>query len=417
MVGVAAVVCLFVIWGPDIFRSSRNDGPLPVSSQPPEDRLVEDNPGLWDGPILYYANSSGESPMHLILIEKDLQKLSLYRYDGRYALEKTYRCVTGKQRGDKEKENDDRTPEGIYFNNKTFRDRKITVFGDRAFGLNYPDAFDDLDGRGGSGIFVHGTNRDLTDFSTNGCLVLDNRDLADLDKRIRFGRTPVIIGKRLPYRFGKAHRDISGALPILKKAMVPKSLTFDVGFGWFAVLSYKDQMVAAARIRGAGTDDPLGTARAYLTDAGKNLLMLVKQEWLPDERYSAGTSGKPPAASPAQKGILELVESWRLAWEQERLDDYISHYHPAFADAGRGLAEWKAYKRRLNRRYHKITVAISDIKVTVSATSAFAGFRQRYKTESYQADGYKRLEFRLANGQWKIYRERSHKKRPASWPS
>jgi len=418
VVSLAVVACLLVIWGPDLFRPSRDEEPLPDSLSQPGSRAPRDKGSLWAGPILHYSSNPDSPPMHLILVEKDLQKLSLYRYDGSYILEKTYRCVTGKQRGDKERENDDKTPEGIYFNNKTFRDSKITIFGDRAFGLSYPDAFDDLDGRRGSGIFIHGTNRDLADFSTNGCLVLDNSDLADLDRRIRFTGTPVIIGKRLPYRFGRPQRNLSGVLPILRKAMAPKTLAAEAGrFERLVVLSYRDQLVAAGTIRGGEPDKPLGTARAYLADAGGNLLMLIKQEWRPDERYLAREASKPAPPPSAEKRILALVESWRLAWQQERLEDYISHYHPSFVNKGRRVAEWKQYKGRLNRRYRRITVAISGIKVEVTRTSASAYFRQHYQTESYQADGYKRLAFRMTGGEWKIYREQSYDRRPPNWPS
>ena len=77
--------------------------------------------------MLYH--SPGKAPIHLILVEKALQQLHLYRFDGRYHRIKTYSCATGEQPGHKRVENDEKTPEGIYFNTKIYRDRKVTVFG------------------------------------------------------------------------------------------------------------------------------------------------------------------------------------------------------------------------------------------------------------------------------------------------
>ena len=169
--------------------------------------LEDVDDGLWDGPILFYKGNG--KPIYLILVEKAFQKLHLYRYNGRYQLIKSYDCSTGEQPGKKQKENDEKTPEGIYFNVKSYRDSKITLFGDRAFELSYPDIFDHLEGNDGNGIFIHGSNQTIKPFSTNGCVVLNIRDLADLDRRVPLKKTPVIIANHLPYRFEPPKKQLS----------------------------------------------------------------------------------------------------------------------------------------------------------------------------------------------------------------
>lgn len=372
---------------------------------------------LWDGPVLYYAGEN--EPIHLILVEKELQKLHLYRYDGRYRKIKSYRCVTGKQRGDKRRENDDRTPEGIYFNVKTYRDNKITLFGDRAFGLGYPDIYDDFAGNGGSGIFIHGSNRDITPFSTNGCLVLDNKDLADLDKRIQFRTTPIIIGKRLPYGFTEAKRDLKEVIPLLKQALLPKKYAgADSMFRYLTILGFQEQIVAVGSVLIKEPNNIEGFSRLYLSDPGKNLLVLLKREWSEKKLLRvASAKPKPRPVSAEAKEISSLVESWRKAWEQKRLDEYISHYHPAFISSGKSLTAWKGYKNRLNNRYRRISVKVSNLRIKDNGSKAWAYFEQGYDTESYHAKGYKRLEFRKKDGSWKIFRERSYPAKPKRWPS
>jgi hypothetical protein len=232
----------------------------------------------WSGPILFHEGNG--APVHLILVEKAIQKLFLYRYDGQYHLLKSYTCSTGEKNGKKREEKDEKTPEGIYFNVSVYRDSKITIFGDRAFGLNYPDVFDDISGNTGSGIFIHGSNRNIKPFSTNGCIVLSNVDLADLDKRTQLKKTPVIIGEHLPFRLSPASNEISELIPFFKQAMLPERYILSKSeFQHITVLKYQDRIVAFGEVRIEAADDLMGFSRLYLIQPAKNLLVLLKREW------------------------------------------------------------------------------------------------------------------------------------------
>ena len=234
--------------------------------------------GLWDGPILFYKGNG--KPIHLILVEKAFQKLHLYRYDGHYKLIKSYNCSTGEHRGKKQKENDEKTPEGIYFNVTSYRDSKVTLFGDRAFGLSYPDIFDSLEGNCGNGIFIHGSNQTITPFSTNGCVVLNTRDLADLDQRTPLKKTPVIIANHLPYRFEPAKKQLSELMRLLKQAMLPESYrSLNREFKHIAVIGFQKRVVAMGEIRIKDSKNTLGFSRLYLYRPGKDLMVLLKREW------------------------------------------------------------------------------------------------------------------------------------------
>jgi hypothetical protein len=233
---------------------------------------------LWDGPILFHKGN--RNPVHLILVKKALQKLYLYCYDGHYQLIKSYNCSTGERRGKKQKEHDQKTPEGIYFNIKVYRDSKVTLFGDRAFGLNYPDIFDDLEGNFGSGIFIHGSNQTIKPFSTNGCVVLNTRDLADLDQLVSLEKTPVIIGNHLPYRFEAAGKKPAQLMMLLKQAMLPERYQpLNRKFRSITVFGFKKRIVAVSEVKikdGKGTH---GFSRIYLYRPHKDLLVLLKREW------------------------------------------------------------------------------------------------------------------------------------------
>lgn len=254
------------------------------SKEPVQNNLIGDtvqgdvDDGLWDGPILFYKGNG--KPIYLILVEKAFQKLHLYTYDGRYKLIKSYNCSTGEQPGKKQNENDEKTPEGIYFNIKSYRDSKVTLFGDRAFGLNYPDIFDDLEGNGGNGIFIHGSNQTIKPFSTNGCVVLNTRDLADLDRRASLEKTPVIIASHLPYRFEPAKKQLSELMRLLKQAMLPESYrSLNREFKHIAVIGFQKRVVAVGEVRIKDIKNTNGFSRLYLYRSGKDLMVLLKREW------------------------------------------------------------------------------------------------------------------------------------------
>jgi murein L,D-transpeptidase YafK len=140
--------------------------------------------------LLFY---SSEGPSHFLVVEKKSQKLKLFEQGDSLRLIKEYTCATGQNIGNKQNSGDSRTPEGVYFITAIYEDKKITVFGSRAFHLDYPNIFDSHAGRLGDGIFIHGTNKKLTPNSTNGCITLDNRDLDELAPYLSVASLPVII--------------------------------------------------------------------------------------------------------------------------------------------------------------------------------------------------------------------------------
>ena len=331
--------------------------PPPLQAEPPAE---SDNP--WDGPIIYHSPQN--APIHLVLVEKAVQKLHLYRYDGSYERIKTYGCGTGERKGRKRVENDEKTPEGIYFNTKIYRDRNVTVFGDRAFELNYPNPFDNIAGNGGHGIYIHGSNRKVTPYSTNGCVALDNLDLKDLDKRIEFDKTPVIIGERLPYTFSKPKLQPAKLVALFRQAMVPKKYARKkIDFPGITILRYQDKLVSFGTLRIKADTTINAISRLYLDKPAAGLMVMVKREW--KEKQPAATIAKKtpaPTVSKEKDVIATLVKTWKNAWERKRLDAYIAHYHPGFIGNGKTLAEWKRYKKRLNGKYKKFPLLFRTLK-------------------------------------------------------
>jgi murein L,D-transpeptidase YafK len=147
----------------------------------------------------------------LILVDKKTNLLHLAHYepDDSFKIIKTYHTTTGKVKGDKEQEGDLKTPEGVYqFNAKILPPQLARKFGDMAFYMNFPNAYDDIAGCTGSAIMLHGTDtpeRLKADFDSEGCVVVSNEDLRELEKSIRLSLTPILVFEELTpeYRDGR----------------------------------------------------------------------------------------------------------------------------------------------------------------------------------------------------------------------
>lgn len=140
---------------------------------------------------LFFFSTNG--PSHFIVVEKKYQKLKLFEQNDSLRMLKEFTCATGENPGAKKTSGDARTPEGIYHITEIYEDKRITVFGSRAFHLDYPNIFDTHAGRLGDGIFIHGTNKKLNPNSTNGCITLNNNDLDEIAPYLAVNTIPVII--------------------------------------------------------------------------------------------------------------------------------------------------------------------------------------------------------------------------------
>jgi murein L,D-transpeptidase YafK len=114
-----------------------------------------------------------------------------------------YYISVGKNGADKLREGDKKTPLGVYHVTSKMPRQKLTDFyGAGAFPINYPNEWDRLRGRNGYGIWLHGTPFDTYSRpprASDGCVVLANEDLDDLEKYLQPGRTPVIIAENIEW--------------------------------------------------------------------------------------------------------------------------------------------------------------------------------------------------------------------------
>ena len=65
--------------------------------------------------------------------------------------------------------------------------------------MDYPNLLDQIAGRDGNSIWMHGTNKPLKPRDSNGCVALNNSDIDKLAKYITLNRTPIIVVDELSY--------------------------------------------------------------------------------------------------------------------------------------------------------------------------------------------------------------------------
>jgi murein L,D-transpeptidase YafK len=141
---------------------------------------------------------------HALIV--DAKRSRLYVYEnrrGQLKFVKDFYISQGKSGVHKLKEGDQKTPIGIYYITGHLPGARLPDFyGSGALPINYPNEWDKLHGRSGSGIWLHGTPSDSFSrppLSSDGCVVLTNPDLHKLAASVEIGKTPIVISESVEF--------------------------------------------------------------------------------------------------------------------------------------------------------------------------------------------------------------------------
>lgn len=141
----------------------------------------------------------------------DTKRSRLYVYQntrGQIKLMTDYYITQGKLGSNKLKEGDQKTPVGVYYiTGRLGRNRLPDFYGAGALPINYPNEWDRVNGRSGSGIWLHGTpstSYSRPPLASDGCVVLTNPDLIKLFRTVDPGKTPVVISEQVEFVSKKA---------------------------------------------------------------------------------------------------------------------------------------------------------------------------------------------------------------------
>jgi murein L,D-transpeptidase YafK len=141
---------------------------------------------------------------HVLLVDASRSRLYVYaNEDGKLKFVTDYYVSQGKYGVNKLKEGDQKTPVGVYYITGHLPGARVPDgYGSGALPINYPNEWDKVNGRTGSGIWLHGTPSDSFSrppLSSDGCVVLTNPDLHTLTSSVEIGKTPVVISESIDF--------------------------------------------------------------------------------------------------------------------------------------------------------------------------------------------------------------------------
>lgn len=388
-----------------------------ISALPPSSK-----PGI---ELYFYTN---KAPTQFIIVEKKTQTLQLFEQGKTLKLIQNLTCSTGENPGTKQESGDSRTPEGVYFITEVFQDSEITVFGSRAFHLDYPNVFDKYKGNDGNGIFIHGTNKDLEPYSTNGCITLNNSDLEQLAPHLTVQTIPIIVVESLKndpttrnfsIEYGDAaFTAVMDTLGLsardLRPDQIEKLQFFKVADQALALIRYDEFDANAMQFK----YDKKVYLKASPTRNWRTLYSTHEQDMVPslvaiypikNKKRKTVAVASPPVKKPLDmtKGeeLLDFVEKWRKSWSTKDIETYMGCYSSNFKSGGLDKAGWRKKKTYLNQKYKYIQVTIDNIVVERQKRKAIISFSQTYQSDLYQTSGIKTLQLALENEKWMIEKE------------
>jgi murein L,D-transpeptidase YafK len=142
--------------------------------------------------------SAQTKPLRVVLVDKKTNQLHSALYQGpSINITKSYHATLGKVVGDKIMTDDKKTPEGIYFLlYKRTPPELLKKFGVMAFPVDYPNPIDKIQKKTGFGIMLHATDdpsRLNLDYDSDGCVVVDNHELAEISADFTMQLSPMIV--------------------------------------------------------------------------------------------------------------------------------------------------------------------------------------------------------------------------------
>lgn len=156
------------------------------------------------GRLPRYLLQFSSSQKSAIVVDTTRSRVYLYEVQGATPrLVRDFYTTIGKYGIEKEREGDKKTPIGVYEVTTWIPGNKLPdLYGKGAFPIDYPNPRDQVLGRTGYGIWIHGVPSDTyarAPRASDGCVALANPDLESLATRVRPGVTPVIIAREVEW--------------------------------------------------------------------------------------------------------------------------------------------------------------------------------------------------------------------------
>ncbi|MBI5184433.1 MAG: hypothetical protein HZA01_01740 [Nitrospinae bacterium] len=150
--------------------------------------------------------------------------------------------------------------------------------------------------------------------------------------------------------------------------------------------------------------DRLKAEVAFLKSRNSDLEDKLRQ-WK-EKSDNATVSSSTPSGAGHVDGILESVESWRLAWQDKDVERYGNFYSESFTQDGQDKKAWLLSKKEKFERAEVISIKTENIQVGISGNQASVKFIQDYQSGRHKDRGIKTLIMTQTSEGWKILFEK-----------
>ncbi len=378
----------------------------------------------------------------VLVVDKSRQKLFVHDGKNREIVREIV-CTTGQVRGDKLVEGDLRTPEGIYFIERSIeRGLDFELYGGQALVLNFPNPVDKAVQKTGHGIWIHGRGRVIVPRDTRGCVAMNNENLDALKKQSRLGWTPVFIASSLPVgeqscsagdlsvlldKTARWARDWSGKSEDFFASYDPRAYDRISGKSFSAFVAQKRNLfhrydwirVFLSPVRAVCAGSYAVTYFGQLYQApGRSFEGIKRLYWQKDknddwkivgEEWRKKDLGLRQAYQQERRPkLLAWLETWRQAWEKGDLETYKKYYlETATQGRRKGLESICRHKESVWGKAMPTRVELEDVQIKDTSQGVVVSAMQTFADRTgYQDRGLKELVL-LPDGEnsWKIVRE------------
>ncbi len=381
--------------------------------------------------------SYGPVDRSVILIEKKTDRLFLVKLGDPFPeVLAEYSVVTGQNNGDKLREGDQKTPEGIYHIVKYIPPEKLDtrLFGNGAFPINYPNIVDRIHGKTGHGIWIHGRGELTNGRRTNGCISLTNDNLANLKGLLEPG-FPVVITEEMdflsPARYREERQTYLNYLMGLINAWKENNFSLYKSFFSRSFRSswnedYTSYLERKKRLMLENPEKFISLKEIVLyKENSKELMYEYKQLYCTDNYidfglkklyFEANDNGeymviaedyKPLPVEPEIKdSVVSFIKKWLDVWKKEDIKRYISFYSDRFSHGKMDLEGWSRYKKGVFERSNIKRILIGDIRIKLLYGGRIqVRFIQDYESDILKDRGIKTLVLQGCPGNFRIVQE------------
>jgi murein L,D-transpeptidase YafK len=385
---------------------------------------------------------------YAIIVDKTMQKIFVFHFSaGIFDMVYEADCSTGKNKGMKIVSGDARTPEGIYFATKFYDDADLSsIYGSMAFDLDYPNLLDKREGKNGHNIWMHGTDKPLRAYQSNGCVTLANSDIDAISRYVTLYKTPVIIQDYIRWVPRKVRISLKNEMDHALNSWINKSIQGNTE-GLKALYNNEASMdlrsldalmkyinkwkVTGMAVSSYPTDVSILKHDRYILITFDQVISLNnestggcgyrnlflkknKNKWIivgdtlqsttDEEHFIARLDALDQTVS-YDDMIKQVITEWLQAWQAGDMERYGSFYASDFRTTGMDLNGWISHKTMLNQRNRNVRITSEDITISLRRNRIVARFKQTYTSSRHSDVGLKKLYFKKEQGDWTIYRE------------